>query len=214
MFTGFSPESIDFLWGIRFNNNREWFTEHKAQYQTQLFAPMKELAAAVETPFQKIDGLRMRVSRIYRDMRMHPPTPYKETMWMCLRRDGNNWLEHPCLFFELTSEGYSYGFLLWYPRAAAMERWRVQLSDRKDEFLTLIAEAQRKTGLSLGGKTYARPKPAPDDRLSPYFQLKNLTMICERPIDDLLFSPALADEVRSTLEALLPLNEFCQNFAY
>ena len=25
MFTGFTPETIDFLWGIRMNNNRDWF---------------------------------------------------------------------------------------------------------------------------------------------------------------------------------------------
>ena len=28
MFQGFTPETIDFLWGIRMNNNREWFLEH------------------------------------------------------------------------------------------------------------------------------------------------------------------------------------------
>ena len=27
-FQGFSPETIDFLWGIRMNNNRDWFLEH------------------------------------------------------------------------------------------------------------------------------------------------------------------------------------------
>ena len=32
MFEGFSPETIDFLWGIRMNNNREWFTENKKNY--------------------------------------------------------------------------------------------------------------------------------------------------------------------------------------
>ena len=31
MFEGFSPETFDFLWGIRMNNNRDWFMEHKAQ---------------------------------------------------------------------------------------------------------------------------------------------------------------------------------------
>ena len=29
MFEGFSPETVDFLWGIRLNNNREWFLAHK-----------------------------------------------------------------------------------------------------------------------------------------------------------------------------------------
>ena len=134
-FTGFYPETIDFLWGIRLNNNREWFEAHKADYQRFLWEPMKALAADVEAAFTGIEGLRMRVSRIYRDMRMHPPVPYKETSWMCLRHDGASWLEHPCLFFELTSEGYSYGLLLWNPRAAAMERWRTQLGDRTEEFL-------------------------------------------------------------------------------
>ena len=28
MFEGFSPETVDFLWGIRMNNNRDWFLEH------------------------------------------------------------------------------------------------------------------------------------------------------------------------------------------
>ena len=94
-FTGFYPETIDFLWGIRLNNNREWFEAHKADYQRFLWEPMKALAADA---FTGVEGLRMRVSRIYRDMRMHPPVPYKETSWMCLRHDGASWLEHPCLF--------------------------------------------------------------------------------------------------------------------
>lgn len=157
-FTGFYPETIDFLWGIRLNNNREWFEAHKADYQRFLWEPMKALAADVEAAFTGVEGLRMRVSRIYRDMRMHPPVPYKETSWMCLRHDGASWLEHPCLFFELTSEGYSYGLLLWNPRAAAMERWRTQLGDRTEEFLQMAARAERETGLAARRRAYVRPK--------------------------------------------------------
>ena len=41
MFTGFTPETIDFLWGIRMNNNRDWFLEHKKQYVSTLYEPMK-----------------------------------------------------------------------------------------------------------------------------------------------------------------------------
>ena len=43
MFTGFTPETIDFLWGIRMNNNRDWFLEHKKQYVSTLYEPMKAL---------------------------------------------------------------------------------------------------------------------------------------------------------------------------
>ena len=43
MFEGFSPETVDFLWGIRMNNNREWFMENKKNYTQYLYEPMKEL---------------------------------------------------------------------------------------------------------------------------------------------------------------------------
>ena len=51
MFTGFSPETVDFLWGIRMNNNRDWFLAHKKQYVDSLYEPMKALGAAVFEPF-------------------------------------------------------------------------------------------------------------------------------------------------------------------
>ena len=44
MFEGFTEEASDFLWGIRFNNEREWFLDHKQTYLTQVQTPLKELA--------------------------------------------------------------------------------------------------------------------------------------------------------------------------
>ena len=37
MFEGFSPETFDFLWGIRMNNNRDWFLANKKQYVEKLY---------------------------------------------------------------------------------------------------------------------------------------------------------------------------------
>ena len=47
MFTGFSSETVDFLWGIRFNNERGWFEAHKEDYQRHVLAPMRELGEAL-----------------------------------------------------------------------------------------------------------------------------------------------------------------------
>ena len=32
MFTGFTDATVDFMWGIRFNNERAWFEAHKEDY--------------------------------------------------------------------------------------------------------------------------------------------------------------------------------------
>lgn len=47
MFQGYTQETVDFMWGIRFNNERGWFLEHKQQYQTQLLEPTRALGEQV-----------------------------------------------------------------------------------------------------------------------------------------------------------------------
>ena len=39
MFTGYSGETLDFMWGIRFNNDRTWFNQHKEEYLQYLYQP-------------------------------------------------------------------------------------------------------------------------------------------------------------------------------
>ena len=64
-------------------------------------------------------------------------------------------------------------------------------------------------GLRLGGRAYVRPKQTPDERLAPYYSLRNVSMVRECPLGDELYTPRLAETVRDTLHALLPLYEFC-----
>ena len=72
MFIGFTDETVDFMWGIRFNNERTWFEAHKETYLTQLYQPMKELGNELYDFIRDKrpdSGLMCKVSRIYRDAR-------------------------------------------------------------------------------------------------------------------------------------------------
>jgi uncharacterized protein (TIGR02453 family) len=154
MFTGFSPETIDFLWGIRMNNNREWFQEHKKQYVEFLYEPMKALGQELFQPFLENPGNILKVSRIYRDARMHPPEPYKESLWVCIRQDVEWWAENPCLYFEINPDEVSYGFFIWKPRTVTLEAFRRHITAYPDEFLKLIADTEAKVGMPIGAETY------------------------------------------------------------
>lgn len=213
MFQGFSPETIDFLWGIRMNNNREWFLEHKQQYVDTLYEPMKALAAEISEPFMEIPGFLCKTSRIYRDMRIPHDTPYKESLWICIRRDSTWWQREPSLFFELTPDSYSYGMLFWDPTVAMMNAMRKDMAEKPDVFLNMIRSAERKSGIPVTGKSYVRKRSCPDERLEPYYQLRNLAAVREEPITEALFSRDLADVVRKSLEGLYPLCRYCQKFA-
>ncbi len=213
MFEGFSPETVDFLWGIRMNNNREWFLEHKKDYVNHLYEPMKALGKELFQPFLDRPGNVLKVSRIYRDARMHHPVPYKESLWICIRQDVEWWAENPCLYFEIRPEGVSYGFVLWRPRPATMERIRQQWAAKPDEFLHLIADTEKKTGLPITAELYKRPKEAPIPELAPYYAWKsNISCVVEETISEDIFGPALAERAGNLIQQLIPLYEYFNQF--
>ena len=212
MFEGFSPETIDFLWGIRMNNNREWFLAHKTQYQQTLYEPMKALGQELFRPFADRPGNILKVSRIYRDARMHHPLPYKESLWCCIRQDGAYWMERPCLFLEITPEGVEYGFLLWKPTTSYLEEFRKTIAARPDEFLTLVRQTEAAVGIPIVAETYKKPKPCENPALEPYFAWKS-GILCVRhvPVGPEMFGPDLAVQAQQMLTALIPLYEyFCR----
>lgn len=213
MFTGFTPETMDFLWGIRMNNNRDWFTAHKKDYTQTLYEPMKALGQAVFQPFLERPGSILKVSRIYRDARMHPPTPYKESLWLCIRQDVQWWAENPCLYFELTPEGASYGFFYWKPRTAVLEDFRQRISARPEEFLKLISDTCKAVGQPVQAACYKRPKPTDNPALMPYFAWKG-EISCTRTIEpgEKLFGAQLENEVSSFFRGLIPLYEYFNQY--
>lgn len=213
MFTGFTPETMDFLWGIRMNNNRDWFLAHKNQYTTTLYEPMKALGQAVFQPFLERPGNILKVSRIYRDARLHPPTPYKESLWLCIRQEVDWWAENPCLYFEITPEGASYGFFYWKPPTATLETFRQRISARPDEFLSLIRSTEAAAGQSITAQCYKRPKLPENPALAPYFAWKG-EISCTRTIEpgEALFDPRLEQEVGDFFTKLTPLYEYFNQY--
>ena len=213
MFTGFSPETIDFLWGIRMNNNRDWFMEHKKQYVDTLYEPMKALGGELFQPFLDRPGNILKVSRIYRDARLHHPVPYKESLWICIRQDVAWWAENPCLYFELNPDCAHYGFFWWQPRTATLEEFRQRISADPDTFLKLMADTEKRTGQSVTAELYKRPKITDDPRLAPYFAWKRqIGCVREEAIGPELFGPQLSQRVAEFFEGLVPLYEYCNRF--
>ena len=214
MFEGFSPETVDFLWGIRMNNNRDWFTEHKKDYVNYLYEPMKALGKDLFQPFLEKPGNLLKVSRIYRDARLHHPLPYKESLWICIRKDVEWWAENPCLYFEITPDGISYGFCLWRPRVSVLNDLRNEWLSRPEEFLNLIQRTQEATGLPVTAELYKKPKPCDNPDLVPYFAWRgNISCVVEEEFSPASFGPELGVRVKEFLEKLIPLYDYFNRFS-
>ncbi len=113
MFQGFSPATVDFMWGIRFNNDRSWFEPRKEEYKTCFELPMKELCRECYEEYSqrhKDLDLVSRVSRIYRDARrLFGRGPYKDHLWFTVSQPAERWSCQATFWFELAPEEYSLG---------------------------------------------------------------------------------------------------------
>ena len=212
-FMGYSPETVDFLWGIHLNNNREWFLEHKKEYVKYLYEPTKAMGKELFQPFLEKSGDLLKVSRIYRDARMHHPVPYKESLWICIRQDVEWWAENPCLYFEINPEGIDYGFFIYQPRPAVMKEFRRRIAAKPDEFLTMIRQVEENTGMTIYAEEYKRPEPCENPDLARFYRWKGkIGCTIHEDFSDGVFGPQLAERVRDFLVKLIPVYDYFNQF--
>ena len=213
MFEGYSPETVDFLWGIRLNNNREWFLEHKQDYVKYLYEPTKALGKDLFELVMDKPGTLVKVSRIYRDARMHHPVPYKESLWICIRQDLEWWAENPCLYFEINPDRVHYGFFFYRVRPQLMETIRRDMAENPDKFLKMIRKVEKDTGIPVtADEQYKRPKPTDNPKLEPYFAWKGqIGCVAEETFQPETFGPELGERVKKLITQLMPLYDyFCK----
>ena len=212
MFRGYTQKTVDFMWGIRFNNERSWFMDHKEEYQKELLEPTKELADAVYRGLREKlphEPLMVKVSRIYRDARrLHGRGPYKDHLWFCIRTGDDDWQGRPTFYFEIAPDYYSYGLGFWAAAPATMERFRRHAAEHPEELEALTSCLEQEGRFVLSGPRYARPKAAPSAVLQPWFAMKSLSLQFEKPLDERIFRPKLADEIVEELSSLIPFYRY------
>ena len=160
MFTGYTDQTVDIFWGIRFNNDRAWFAEHKQEFQDAVMAPTKALAAELYDWFQADYPdlhLNLHISRIYRDARrLFGRGPYKDNLWLSVRTGEDDWTGRPTFYFEIAPDYYGYGMSFWSAAPALMELYRRQIDRAPGELEKLVRRFNRQDVFTLTGPDYAR----------------------------------------------------------
>ena len=213
-FEGYSPETVDFLWGIRLNNNRDWFMANKPSYVKYLYEPTKALGQELFQPFLDKTGDLLKVSRIYRDARMHHPVPYKESLWSCIRKDVEWWAQNPCLYFEINPDGIHYGFFYWQPPTRVLKELRTRWAADPKPFLKMIRKVEKDTGMTITAETYKRPpQAAPTKELERFFSWRGqIGCVIREDFSPDTFGPELASRVRDFFVKLMPLYDYFNQF--
>ncbi len=212
MFEGFSEKSIDFLWGIRLNNSREWFLEHKQDYLDYVYNPLKELGQELEAALGELcpeEGLEVKVTRIYRDARrVKYGGLYKDHLWLILRRPSEEWTARPAFYFEISPEGYEYGMGYYCARPVMMEQYRRRILREPASLEKLARKFDRQDRFHLEGEEYKRSKGDCSSVLKPWFNRKNIAICAFHEPDETMLSGELKSVVLDGIKWLMPYYQY------
>ena len=213
MFTGFTDETVDFMWGIRFNNERAWFEAHKEIYLKHFYQPMRQLGEELyaflreQRPDYAFAG---RVSRIYRDARrLYGRGPYKDHLWLSVEQPGDLWTSRPTFWFELEPEGWSYGLGYWQPKPVVMQKLRCRMDRDPAPMEALVRKLNRQSEFTVWAEQYKKPRgTAPSKLLEPWYQYKGFSIGHEDKLTEELFSRAIVERILKGYEFLLPYYDY------
>ncbi len=212
-------EVLDFLKELRLNNNREWFGDHKQEYEIA----KKEFVNVCQTLIVKIgefdkDILNVKpqecVFRIFRDIRFSPDkTPYKNHFGTYIAFPGGRKSPRGGYYLHIDPvEGCFFGAGIWSPEPPVLKALRQGIYDNYDEFEEIISREDFRINYDNSfyneEKLKTLPKGFPADFANPeILKLKHYFVshdLKEDDITDIHFTNHLADLAK----AAYPLNRF------
>ncbi len=212
VFEGFPEELTDFLWELRFNNNKEWFNENRSRYHTLFKEPMDAFAKEVNEILIEKTGIKTisSVSRINRDIRFSKDkSPYRDHKWVVFKREDGAWKNKPVMYFEIGPDYYSIGMGIYESLPLYMKAFRKKVDANVAEFERLIKKYEGSKDFKLVGDMYKK-KMADDksEMVMNYYQRKSISLICDKPIEDIVYKRELIDWCIEKFLYLKPMVDF------
>lgn len=185
-FAGFPKEAATFLAELARSNHRDWFQEHKAEYQVAVEGPAKDLLAAITPELSDLVGVPVsgKIFRIHRDVRFSKDkTPYNihvRLLFHPLESKQGDCGAKPAFFFSLEPDRVITGAgSIEFPKAT-LEAYRVAVDDEKrgGALAKLLAKYRAQDGYRLDDNALKRVPAgyAPDHARAALLRHKGLAV--------------------------------------
>lgn len=190
------PVIFQFLKDLSENNNREWFQEHRAEYEVVREEFEKLLAAAI-TRISMFDESIRSVQpkdctyRIYRDTRFSADkTPYKTHLGGYINAKGKK-SDHCGYYIHLEPGNCMLAGGSYCPPPNILKALRQSIYENIDEYVSIVEDPSFKQYFPVIGESFLKtaPKGFPKDfKRIDYLKCKDFT--CAYKVDDSFFMDA------------------------
>lgn len=202
-FSGFPDEGLVFYEGLEADNTKTFWTQHKAEYETHVRAPLQALLDELAAEFGAA-----KVFRPYRDVRFsNDKTPYKTHQGAVVVPEGRG---AGAWYVEVSADGLMVAGGSWRLESDQVARYRRAVSDPvQGPRLEDEVDRLRAAGWSIDGERLVRVPAgyaADAERLE---LLRHKALHASRrwtPEEDWLHTPSALDVVRDAWRDLRALN--------
>jgi uncharacterized protein (TIGR02453 family) len=219
-FDGFYQETVQFLFQLKRNNNKDWFHKYKKEYESLVLEPAKLFVASMGEKLRSISPgllavpkINKSLFRIYRDTRFSPDkSPYKTHLGIYFWEGSRPRMECSGFYFHLEPPVLMIGVGIYMFPKQDVSRFRKAVVD--PEAGRVLSRVLKKIpgldGFELGGKHYKRI-PAGYDPAHPNAEIllyNGLYVGKTEKIPEELYSSRLLNFCFQRFKALAPLHNW------
>ncbi len=206
----FTQQSIDFLFENRLHDSRDWYQQHKHIYQQTVVAPLTELINTVQPTMSEIDELVMcdpkRISRLFRDMRMHPDSIFRDHVWYTFSRVREQYQALPGFYFSIGAGGISYGMGYYCASTRSMQALRKLILADDKSFGEALKAFKKQDVFYMYGDMYKKDHyPAESEEKRFWLNRKTIGLSFDTNDPEIMFSEGLAEKVAADFKSIAPI---------
>lgn len=219
-FTGFPPETFAFLTGLAAHNEKDWFEDHRADYQAHVLDPSLAFIAAMGAPLARIDPAYQAVPklngsfrRLNRDVRFSKDkTPYDPRIHLVFWL-GDHPNRSPGIHLVLHADGLGFGAGAWAWPPEVLQTFRAAMdeTDARETLIKAIGTAAE-VGATLTEPALKKvPKGwAPDHPAADLLRRKGLVVRTRErlPYPPEVGGPEFVSSCESLCRGLHPINNW------
>ena len=189
----FSARTLTFLRGLKAHNEKPWFESHRAQYERDVKAPLRDLVEEMDVRFARfapefVGDPKKSVFRIYRDVRFsRDKQPYKThaSCWF-FHRDGSRRVGQEAedggagFYFQIAPGNAFIAGGIWMPPRRSLGKIRDAIAEDPGGFVKLArapALVKRFGGLDDEAKLTRMPRGYPPEHpAGEWLKLQSFTV--------------------------------------
>ena len=215
-FKGFGPKALAFFTALKFHQDKAWFEENRALYESDVLEPMVALLDDLTEAFAtkkvplRAEGKRS-IFRIHRDVRFaRDKTPYKTHCGATLTRSGGK-LDQGLVYIHIDPEGCLVAAGFHRPEPADLARLRQAIVAKPARFKTVeTALAKGRLAFDMESQLSRVPRGFEAQKGGPLDGVIRLkSFIVEEPLSEAeIRSAKLTDRVVDFTLRARPLLDF------